>query len=131
MDAARRVVLLELGMGLLWLGYGFGMTGFAGLRSGWWLAVPAAAGTVALMYAEEHRVADWDPYYRGGLAIALVVGFTAVVGAVGALTALSVVDAIAVAMTGIGAGLLPYRFVYGVVRPVPESRLAAARERAF
>lgn len=34
------------------------------------------------------------------------------------------------AFVGAGLGLLGYRFVYGVLRPIPEKRLRQARERA-
>jgi drug/metabolite transporter (DMT)-like permease len=31
---------------------------------------------------------------------------------------------------GFGSGILGYRFVYGIIRPIPESRLARARTQA-
>ncbi|WP_123536277.1 hypothetical protein [Halosimplex salinum] len=125
MDAARRVLLLEGGMGALWAVYGLVTTSVATVVGAWWLAVPSAVTVVALTYAEDHRMMDWDPYRRGAVAIAAVVVGVAVVWLLAILTSLAVVETIGVGITGMGAGLLGYRIVYGVVRPVPEARLAA------
>lgn len=130
MDASRRVVLFEGGMGLLWTLFGLGNGGFDGLREAWWLAVLAGVATVALVSADEQRFTHWDGYRRGALAIASVVAATVLVGAVVVATTIPVQTAVSIALVGIGLGLLVYRLVYGVVRPVPRARLDRAGDRA-
>jgi len=130
MDAARRVVLLEGGMGVLWIALGALYDGVVGLRAAWWVALAAAVATAVVAYTDEHGLHGQDDWRRYAAAAAGVVGAAialAFVVFVTDLAALTVVDA---GIVGMGVGLLCYRFVYGVVRPVPQSRLDAARERA-
>jgi len=125
MDAARRVLLVEGVLGLLWLVYGLGQS-LSVLRAAWWVAAGGAVGTAALLYLEEHRWADWGPYRRGGTTIAAVLGAVALGGAVVVVTALAVTTVVRVGLGGVGVGLLCYRFVYGLVYPVPRSRVERA-----
>lgn len=129
MDAARRVVLFELGMGLVWVLLGATSIGPADLREAWWTSVLAFVALVAVVYADEHRVVAWDEWQRYAAAVVGVIASTVLVGVVAVLTDLALVTVIGAALVGTGAGLLSYRTVYGVVRPVPESRLDAARRR--
>lgn len=123
MDAARRVVLVEGGLGLLWTVYGFGPQSAATLRAAWWVAAAGAVATPALLYLEEHRWTDWGAYRRGAMVIAATLGAVALAAAVVLATTLSVMTVVSVGLGGLGAGLLAYRVVYGLVYPVPESRL--------
>ncbi|WP_415378661.1 hypothetical protein [Halosimplex sp. TS25] len=131
MDAARRVVLFEGGMGVAWILLGLLNVGVAGLREGWWLGLAALAATVATVYADEHRVVDVDEWYRYALAIVGVVAAVAVCGAVVVVTDMVVLTVVSVVLAGMGVGLLAYRVVFGVLRPVPESRLDGANNRAI
>ncbi|WP_436923191.1 hypothetical protein [Halosimplex amylolyticum] len=130
MDTARRVVLFEGGMGAAWILLGVLNVGVAGLREAWWLCLAALVATVATAYADEHRVVALDEFYRYAVAIVGVVAAVAVCGAVVALTDVAVLTVVGVVLAGIGAGLLGYRVVYGVLRPLPESRLDGAKKRA-
>ncbi|ELZ27746.1 hypothetical protein C475_07490 [Halosimplex carlsbadense 2-9-1] len=129
MDAARRVVLLECGMGALWIALGALNVGVAGLREAWWLALVAAVVTVAVAYVDEHDLFGWDDWRRYAAAIVCVVAATVAVGLVVVATELVVLTVVSAALAGMGVGLLSYRFVYGIVRPVPKSRRDAAEER--
>jgi len=130
MDTARRVVLLECGMGVLWIGLGVLNVGLADLRAAWWIALAAAASTVAVAYTDEHDLFGWSDWRRYAAAVAGVVAAAVAVGLVVLATDLVVLTIVSAALAGMGTGLLAYRFVYGVVRPVPESRLDAAGDRA-
>lgn len=130
MDPARRVVLFETVMGVAWILLGVLNVGFAGLREGWWLAVVALVATVATTYADEHRVIAVDEFYRYALAIVGVVAATVGCGIVVVVTDMVIMTVVSVVLAGMGVGLVSYRVVYGVLRPVPESRLDGARRRA-
>ncbi|MFC7193531.1 hypothetical protein ACFQL4_00940 [Halosimplex aquaticum] len=71
-----------------------------------------------------------DEFYRYALAIVGVVAVVAVCGAVVVATDMVVLTVVSVVLAGMGAGLLGYRIVFGVLRPVPESRLDGAKKRA-
>jgi len=131
MDAARRVVLLECGLGLLWTVYGFGTQSAATLRAAWWVAACGAVAIPALLYLEEHRWTDWGVYRRGATTIAAVLVSVALAAAAVAVTTLSTGTVVSVGLGGLGIGLLAYRAVYGLVYPVPESRLDRVNGSAF
>ena len=130
MDAARRVVLLELGMGLLWLALGVLNVGIDGLGQVWWVAAGSFLAGVTAVYADEHDLHGWDDWYRAAATVVGVVAWVIAVGIVVVLTKLSVLTVVGGALAGLGAGLLCYRFVYGVVRPVPKARLERASGRS-
>ncbi|QPV61814.1 hypothetical protein I7X12_13770 [Halosimplex litoreum] len=130
MDTARRVVLLEGTMGTLWIALGVVNVGLAGLRAAWWVAFAAAVATVAVAYTDEHDLFGWGDWRRYAAATVGVVAAAVAVGLVAVATDLVVLTVVSAGLAGMGAGLLCYRFVFGVVRPVPKSRLDAARERA-
>ncbi|QLH81500.1 hypothetical protein [Halosimplex pelagicum] len=127
MDTARRVVLLEVGMGAIWIALGVLNVGVAGLREAWWVALAAAVTTVAVTYTDEHDLLGWSDWRRYAAAIVAVVAIAVAVGVVAIATDLVVLTVVSGGLAGMGAGLLGYRFVYGVVRPVPESRLGAGK----
>jgi len=76
------------------------------------------------------------PYF----AFAWIVAAFAVVGVLGVgivavvattrLFAIEPVTTISAILVGLGVGVLAYRFVYGVVRPIPADRLERAGRRA-
>jgi O-antigen/teichoic acid export membrane protein len=117
-------------MGGLWIALGSMNVGVAGLREAWWVALAAAVATVAIAYTDEHDLFGWNDWRRYAAATVGVVAAAVAVGLVAVATDLIVLTVVSAALAGMGAGLLGYRFVYGVVRPVPKSRLDAARERA-
>jgi len=130
MDAARKVLLLDSLLGVVWIGTGLSITAPTVVASVGWLVGTTALAVVGLRSAEEHGYAPADSLRWFGAAIAsvLVVGVVAVV----ATTALFTFDAtvaVSAILVGLGVGVLGYRLVYGVVRPVPERRLERARER--
>jgi hypothetical protein len=125
MDAPRRVVLVEGMLGLLWVVYGM-VPSLSTLRSTWWLAVGGAVGVATMLYLEEHRWTDWGAYRRGGTTIAAVLGAVALCAVVVVATTLEVTTVVQVGLGGVGVGLLCYRFVYGLVYPVPPSRVESA-----
>ena len=59
-----------------------------------------------------------------------MVASAGVVALVTVLTELVVLTITGAALAGTGAGLLSYRVVFGVIRPLPECRLDGANERS-
>jgi len=99
---------------------------FAGGPVGWNLLL-AALGTAALVptlyLAEQTPFLALVERYSPGSYVAAFAGSLAV--ALALVLGWSVVDSPAVTLlAGMGVGLAGYRFVYGVLRPVPERRLA-------
>jgi len=117
-------------MGVLWLALGVTNVGLDGLREGWWVALAAVVVTVVVAYTDEHDPFGRNDWRRYAAAVVGVVAAAIAVGLVALVTDLDVLTVVSTALAGMGTGLLGYRFVYGVVRPVPESRLDGARERA-
>jgi len=122
MDVERKVVLADSGIALtgvvLGLLYAEPVT-----AEFWWVGALATIGTAGATWASEHGVvSDWA-------GVAAVAVFGVALFAVGLTWGADLVaDALVPAgLAGMGAGLLPYRLYYGVVRPVPERRLRSAR----
>jgi len=130
MDATRRIVLLETGMAATWVALALLQVGPEGLRGAWWVAALAAVGFATFYYADEHRLGGVDGWSRYALAAALVVGATVGTGSIVVLTGLSLPKTVAGVLVGAAVALIAYRFLYGVVRPVPDARLERARDRA-
>ena len=130
MNVARRVVLLECGMGVLWMLLGLLNVGRSGIRDAWWVAVLALVVTSSVVGADEHRLVDWDDWYRYAAAIVGVIASVVAVALVAVTTDLVLLTIIGAALAGTGAGLLAYRVAFGVIRPLPESRLDGANERS-
>lgn len=128
MNPARKIFLVDGLVGALSLLAG---TRFA-VPFRWWL-VPLAGvttlGTAAVLFSEEQ-----DLLASRGHAVALMTLFVGLPGLLAVL--LSWVrpplgSALAVAVCfGLGGAVVGYRFVFGVLRPIPEKRLARARDRA-
>jgi hypothetical protein len=98
----------------------------------WWVPLPAALlsfTTAAAQHYTEHvgfeRTRDEAALALGAIVVPVAVAGVLVVtgSALGPPLALAV-------FAGIGVGFLLYRFVYGVLRPIPEKRLARAGQRA-
>jgi hypothetical protein len=98
----------------------------------WWVPMPAAllvATTGAAQHYSEHvgfeRARD-----EAALALGAIVVPVAAAGVL-VVTGSSLGPPLALAVfVGTGLGFLGYRFVFGVLRPIPEKRLARAGERA-
>jgi len=117
-------------MGVLWLGLGVLNVGLAGLREVWWVGLAALGATAAVCYADEHGVVSWDEWYRYAAAVVGVVASVVACAVVAFLTDLAVLTVVSVALAGTGLGLLVYRTVYGVLRPLPEARLDSTDDRS-
>ena len=98
----------------------------------WWVPVPAAllaATTGAAQHYTEHvrfeRTRDEAALALGAIVVPVAVAAVLVVtgSPLGPPLALAV-------FSGTGVGFLGYRFVFGVLRPIPEKRLERAGERA-
>jgi hypothetical protein len=98
----------------------------------WWVPLPAALlsfTTAAAQHYTEHvgfeRTRDEAALALGAIVVPVAVAGVLVVtgSAFGPPLALAV-------FAGTGVGFLLYRFVYGVLRPIPEKRLARAGQRA-
>lgn len=98
----------------------------------WWVPVPAALlafTTGAAQHYSEHvgfeRTRDEAALALGAIVVPVAVAAVLVVtgSPLGPPLALAV-------FVGTGTGFLCYRLLYGVVRPIPEKRLARAGERA-
>jgi len=98
----------------------------------WWVPVPAAllvVTTGAAQHYTEHvgfeRTRDEAALALGAIVVPVAVAGTLV------LTGSPLGPPLALAVfTGTGLGFLAYRFVYGVLRPIPEKRLERAGKRA-
>ncbi|WP_247005841.1 hypothetical protein [Halorientalis litorea] len=128
MDPTRRVLLTDGLVGVLALATGMAFA----VPFRWWL-VPLAGvttlGTAAVLFSEER-----DALASRGYAVVLMALFVGLPGllALGLLWVrppLGSALAFAVCL-GLGGAVVGYRFVFGVLRPVPEKRLARARDRA-
>jgi hypothetical protein len=123
MDATRKVLLTD------------GLVGGFALLFGFWLSAPlrlwslplagvTALGMTGLLYSQERDLLAGRAYVLAlafaGLPLLLAVLFALARPALGKSLALAV-------FLGVGGGILGHRFVFGVVRDVPESRLARAR----
>jgi hypothetical protein len=127
MDAERRLVLFEGGMGAAWLALGAAQAGPDGLRAGWWLGLVAVVGTVGSTYAIEHDLVPTNVFARYTFTVVGVLLSVLAAATVTLVTALSPLTVVSVALAGMGLGLLGYRAVFGLLRPVPESRRATPR----
>lgn len=123
MDAERKAVLVDVGLGLLLLATGAFYADQGSLRY-WWLAVVVAVSTGGSAWADDHgAIGGWT-------TILVVAVFGVGLIGLGLLAGPDLVENVLPTMLlGLGAGLVPYRLYFGLVRPVPEGRLRGARER--
>lgn len=110
--------------------YGLGPESLATAAAYWWLGVGTAVPAVAGMCAEDHLLAEWDEGRHIGAAIVFPLATVAVGGALVVTTDLAAPTPAGVGLGCLGAGVLGYRPVYGVVLPVPAARLEAGSKRA-
>lgn len=124
-----RILALDGALGALLLAVGLAARPPGALRSQWWLLVPAAVVTVAVLYADERdavagREAIAEEHRRAALlgalaALAIAVGVTQLGGPASA--------AASAFLVGVGLGTLCYRLAFGVVLPVPRPRVRRAQ----
>ncbi|MFB6178939.1 MAG: hypothetical protein ABEI77_04365 [Halorientalis sp.] len=93
------------------------------------LGLVCAVVVAGLLYLSEHDAFEGVASEPVTIALLVAVPFTLVFVLV--LVNPGTVPWFLAAFVGAGLGLLGYRFVYGIVRPVPEKRLEQARERAI
>ncbi|SFS13068.1 hypothetical protein SAMN05216559_4191 [Halomicrobium zhouii] len=125
MDAERKAVVVDVGLGALCVAMGL-LYASRGALPYWWLTAVTALLTVALAWADDHGVVG------GWTTVVVVAAFGVAVLALGLVAGPAVVSAVIPAvLAGIGAGIVPYRLYYGVVRPVPSGRVADVGERAL
>jgi len=131
MDAAQKALLLDSLLGIVWIVTGLSVTAAGLVASVWWLVGIAGLAVVGLLTAEEHGYTPAHSLRWFGFVIVgvLVVGLVAVV-ATTRLFAFDATVASSAILVGLGIGVLGYRLVYGVVRPIPDARLEGGRERA-
>lgn len=105
---------------------------FSGTLSAWGVPVGllAGAGVGTILYrADRDGFAETSDELK---AYGALVGGVLVLGAAVVLVGQATPSGAArAALIGGGGALVGYRFVYGVVRPVPEARLQRQRERAY
>jgi hypothetical protein len=105
---------------------------FFGSALVWWVPVPAAllAATAGMAQHYTEHVGFERTRDEAALALGAIVLPVGVAGAL-VVTGSPLGPPLALAaFVGTGAGFLGYRFVFGVLRPVPEKRLERAGERA-
>ena len=124
MDAERRVLLVDLGLGIVAIASGLVSMG-PGAVDVWWIGGLVAVATAVLAWSEEHEVVG------GWTTIGLVLAFGLAFVAIGYLFGSDVVANVAlpVAIAGLGVGLVGYRGYFGLVRPVPDRRLRRIEDR--
>lgn len=125
MDATRRVVLTDVGLGVLCVALGLLYAGPAAVPY-WWLVPVTAVVTAGLTWADDHGAvgSEWA-------VITVVAAFGATLLVLGFVAGSDLVSTAVVptVLVGLGAGAVPYRVYFGLVRPVPEGRLGGAHER--
>ena len=121
MPSTTRILVSDLALGVLFV---VSTLLFFSAAADWWVLFAVVGQTVGCMLCL-HRCEHGRP--RESLVV-----FSAQVGATVAATALGVPTAAGLEFAlfvGLGLGLLGYRFLYGIVRPIPEWRLTNARRR--
>lgn len=130
MDAARRVLLVDGASGAVWLLLGALNAPGGSLASLWWVAAAGFAVAFAGLYGSEHGL-FWLEREWVGVAVAGLLLLALPFGLAAALvTETDPRAGLTVGMIGAGVAVLCYRAVFGLLRPVPESRLERARERS-
>ncbi|MFB6164120.1 MAG: hypothetical protein ABEJ31_03080 [Haloarculaceae archaeon] len=129
MTPERRVLLVDGLAGLAVLAVGMGLLD-APLQ--WWVLVLASVTAISVagvLFGVERD--QFESIGRALLVAALFVLAPLGVAAATALARPTLGAALAFAVfLGVGGGIIGYRFVFGVLRPVPERRLERARDRA-
>lgn len=115
-DVAQRIVRVELAIALTGAGVGAVLTAStAGAAELWWVALPVAAVTAVLGAAADRS--------QAGMWLLLGAGVLAILGIVWALaTDAALVEAMPALILGLGLGSGLNRLLFGVLRPLPETR---------
>lgn len=114
----RRIVLLDLTVALTQVSLGVLLDGTVAFAADqWWVAPAVAAATSLLTYASDRSESGKRAMIGVGTA-----GILAVIWAFA--TDALVTGVVALAILGIGVGIGLNRVVFGVVRAIPEPRLA-------
>ena len=119
MPSENQILVTDFAMGVLFL---ISTLSFFTIVAEWWviLAVTGhAAGCMLMLHLCEHGTPRLSLF-----VFCAQLGVTIVVTALNAPIAAGMEFAL---FAGIALGILGYRFVYGVLRPVPEKRVANAR----
>ncbi|WP_276273808.1 hypothetical protein [Haloarcula litorea] len=125
MDPRRKALLTDGGIAVLalaqvWLNLDDGVS--------WPLAALFGVATVGATWASEHGRFDRLPGTRlQRLVAAVAVGGAAILGGGLALGPDRITAILLAGLAGLGAGMLCYRTYFGLVRPVPDRRVARAR----
>jgi|AntDeeMetagen134_2_1112570.scaffolds.fasta_scaffold00524_9 hypothetical protein len=121
MASKKQILVSDLSIGVLFI---IATLLFFTAAAEWWVILAVTGHTAACMLLL-HLCEHGRP--RGSLVVFCVqVGVTVGVTALDAPVAAGLEFALFV---GLGLGLLGYRFLYGIVRPIPEKRLTNARRR--
>ncbi|WP_018256363.1 hypothetical protein [Halomicrobium katesii] len=124
MDTRAKIALLDGFLGVVQIIAALGLAETGTLVEHWWLVVATALGTVGFAIAGDRGYTPDDSTW----------GFTAVVVAVVAASLLAVfvvnppVPTVAALQFGVGSGILTNRLLFGVVWPVPTSRIERFRD---
>ena len=119
MPSATRILVGDFAIGVLFV---VSTLSFFRTSVDWWVMLAVighTVGCILFFYRCEH-----------GRPRESLVGFCALVGVTVSVTALGAPVAAGLKFAlfvGFGLGLLGYRFLYGIVRPIPEWRLTNAR----
>ena len=121
MPSTTRILVGDFAIGVLFVVSTFV---FFTTAADWWVLLAVGGHTAACMLLL-HRCEHGRP--RESLVVlCMQVGLTVAATALGVPTAAGLEFALFV---GLGFGLLGYRLLYGIVRPIPEGRLTNARRR--
>lgn len=121
MPSTTRILVGDLALGVLFV---VSTLSFFTTAADWWVMLAVGGHTAACMLCL-HRCEHGRPQ-ESFVVFCLQVWMTVGVTALDAPVAGGMEFALFV---GLGLGILGYRFIYGVVRPIPEKRLTNARRR--
>lgn len=118
MDASRKAVVVDVGLGVLCVAMGLLFASRDGVGY-WWLVPVTAVAAGGFTWADDHGVVG------GWAVVGAVSAFGVAVLALGSVLGSAFVSTVVVPLVliGLGAGIVPYRLYYGLVRPVPAGRL--------
>lgn len=126
MRAKYKVILLDLFIGLLLIVTGIRIARRVPLAvsDGALLMLVTPSTTFLLMYLIEHS----DNNVQKQILLGAI--SVAVIGLIASLSPLSYITMLGVIGTGMGGGIVLYRLLFGLLKPVPRARLARFREQS-
>jgi len=125
MDTRTKVVLLDGFLGLVQLATALVFAGPGALVEHWWLVVVAALGTAGFATAGDRGYTLDDSAWEFAIVLVALVAVSVLV----VLVTDPPVSTVGALLFGVGTGILTYRLVFGVIRPVPARRIEQARDR--